>query len=132
MTKTNFPQYAIDEVEKTIESVLEVVPAGLVTREQIAKEIINDQLRGVQYFGNMVLKYAISLLPESEQAEFIAKLPESKPVTKFQVKSQPVGFSKICSKCTGTGLYIQWIDNGKACSNTGTTCYKCNGRGWTK
>lgn len=35
-----------------------------------------------------------------------------------------------CSKCGGTGFYCQGILDGRPISNTGFTCFPCNGTGW--
>lgn len=52
----------------------------------------------------------------------------AKPLPKPEVKD---GYSvKICSKCNGNGKYVMSIINGQPFSFTGTTCYKCNGKGW--
>ena len=79
--------------------------------------------------------YAISQLPENERDNWIIKPIEykkSETITEFSVKSMPTtGQWNKCSKCGGNGMYIMWIENGKAHSTTGTTCYKCNGKGWT-
>ena len=37
-----------------------------------------------------------------------------------------------CSKCGGTGKYAAYVLDGSLYSPTGTTCWKCNGSGWTK
>ena len=50
------------------------------------------------------------------------------------MKSEPAVDDKHvairCTKCGGTGLYVQSIVNGLPQSNTGLTCYPCNGTGW--
>lgn len=36
----------------------------------------------------------------------------------------------MCRKCSGTGMYVMEIRNGRPWSATGTMCYSCAGRGW--
>lgn len=49
---------------------------------------------------------------------------------KFQIKSQPTKDHKLCNKCSGTGLYVMEVRNGRPWSRTGTTCWGCDGHGW--
>ncbi len=135
---TNYPEYAVKSVETLIDTILEFAPTTCTRYDIVKSYVVKRLAEKVQYYGDAELKYAISQLPESEQAEYTAKLPENKEkqarkdFTEFSQKPQPVGYTRKCSKCEGTGLYVMWIENGKARSHTGTTCYKCNGRGWTK
>jgi len=46
------------------------------------------------------------------------------------VETKKLQSTHICSKCSGTGIYAMWYENGQPKSLTGTTCYKCNGYGY--
>lgn len=137
-TQSTFPQYAIDEIESLVETIKEFAPADC-TRIMIIESFVKNRLaEKLQYYGDNSLKYAISQLSAEKQAEYIPQIPENKDAKKqaekmvIKVKSQPAGYTRICTKCAGNGIYAMEIRNGQPWSLTGTTCYKCNGRGWTK
>jgi hypothetical protein len=50
--------------------------------------------------------------------------------TKPQPKVDEFHQACQCSKCGGTGFYCQGTHNGTPVSNTGFTCFSCNGTGW--
>ena len=64
-------------------------------------------------------------------------IPETAEVSDpiWQVKPKPAtapdGMTIArCSKCGGNGIFAMAIMNGRPWSATGTTCWKCEGRGW--
>lgn len=48
-----------------------------------------------------------------------------------EVKPQPEN-TNVCTKCNGTGFYCMGYINGQPYSQTGFTCYKCAGKGYTE
>ena len=54
------------------------------------------------------------------------------PVIVIKEKPQaPEGMAVYsCPKCGGTGVYCQGVNNGQLVSNTGFTCWTCNGAGY--
>lgn len=141
MKNTTFTQSGIDEVEGIVTTILEFAN-GTTNRIDIIRLFCKNRKVEIeryikQYYTSEPMKYedgynyAISQLPEDERGQWDIKPIEYKKVT-FSTKETPkTGQWNQCSKCNGTGLYVMWTENGKAMSTTGTTCYKCNGKGWT-
>lgn len=53
-----------------------------------------------------------------------------KPKPKPDVAVPPGHQLVTCSKCSGTGLYVMAVIDGRPWSATGTTCWSCGGTGW--
>jgi len=79
----------------------------------------------------LLIETAAAALADGTLESIINDILEAEENTRPQPKRAAVKCTGPgqCGKCSGTGEYVGWIENGRKRSNTGFTCWACNGTG---
>lgn len=78
---------------------------------------------------------AAAIVAEHEENNSVAPVTHAaKDAPAIAIKEKPQApegkTAYACPKCGGTGIYCQGVNNGHLVSNTGFTCWTCNGVGY--
>lgn len=145
-------RYATEEVTifewaARIEKIIRITTASLdaekaakatdeYIRDFIVKSLEEEVERGLYVTLDEVNEWRASLgiEPYVTKAQRAAKERAAKSQDAFnsfcKPQPKPEGAKRQCPKCGGSGKFVLYMENGIPKSNTGYTCYKCNGKGW--